>query len=307
MDTQPETSTEPEVGNIAAPEVTSEPSVAPEAEKPHVSEFTPDYTYTFKGEKREIDEFFRGLIKDPESQQKVRDMVERAEALELHKSKSKEFEGRISEWEPKVKQLELYQRTFESAKTPAEHLSLLNEIGYNTEMLKDVVREVLTREQMPEDQKRYFEAAQRAELEKREALTHTEAIKHEFTAMLANVTEQQMGLELGKAENSNLVQAYESANGEGSFRQLFLERGAYLTQVAGRHVPPAEVMANLSKEFGWAVASRQVTGVTNAPQAIKPKQKSIPSVGTQSGSPTKPAISSLDDLQAKYKQLTGQV
>lgn len=308
MDTQQETSTPEEVVTEVATESTPEQVVATPAkeEAPTISDFTPDFTYKFKGETREIDPMFRGLIKDAETQQKVRDFVERAEAVELHKSKTKEYEGRIQEWEPVVKQMQMYQQAYESAKSPADHLSLLNEIGYEPEMLKNVVREILKREQMPEEQKQIFEASQRAELEKRQLMEQNEGIRQEFSSLLMNVTQQQIDLELGKAESQELMKAFESANGEGSFKQLFLERGAYLTEKTGRHVPPAEVMSHISKEFGWALAPKQAAGAANV-QVIKPKQKTIPSVGTQNGSPTQPSINSIADLQAKYKQLTGQV
>jgi hypothetical protein len=248
---------------------------------------------------------FRSLIKDKESQQKVRDFVERAEAFELHKSKSKEYENRIQEMEPLVQQLQFYQKAYQEAETPEQHLNLLNEIGYNSEILKDVVREILKREQMPEDQKKYFEASRRSELEKRQLMEQNEGIRQEFNSLLMNVTQQQMDLELGKAESQDLISAYEAANGEGSFKQLFLERGAYLTDRAGRYVPPAEVMSHIRKEFGWAITPRQAAGAANV-SILKPKQKTIPSVGTQNGSPTQPAISSLSELREKYKQLTGQ-
>jgi hypothetical protein len=281
------------------------PTGGQSAQAATVSDFTPDYTYKFRGEIREIDPMFRSLIKDKESQQKVRDFVERAEAFEFHKTKSKEYESQIQEMEPLVQQLKAYQKAYLEAETPEQHLNLLNEIGYDSEMLKDVVREILRREQMPEEQKRYFEASRRAELEKRQLLEQNNGIRQEFNSLLMNVTQQQMDLEFGKAESRDLIDAYEAANGEGSFRQLFLERGAYLTDRAGRHVAPAEVMAHIRKEFGWALAPRQAAGAANVP-IIKPKQKTIPSVGTQNGSPTQPAISSLADLRAKYKQLTGQ-
>jgi hypothetical protein len=298
---------------IVQPETTTEVQEevveqAPEAvaSEEHVSEFTPDFSYKFNGETREIDEFWRGLIKDEETQKKVRDFVERAEAVDMHKSKSKEYDAKLQEWEPQVKQLELYRQTYENAKTPADHLELLNEIGYDAEALKDITREILRREQMPEDQKALFEQNQRAELEKRQIMAQNESVVQEFNSLLANVTQQQMSLELGKAENSAIVKAYDAANGEGSFEQLFLERGAYYTQQAGKHVPPAEVMSRIAKEFAPFLASQTSAGAQNAVQIIKPKQKSIPSVGTRNGSPTQPAISSIEDLNARYKQLTGQ-
>lgn len=317
MDETTELEQEPaiEVETQEEPSVDAPESVEPEADakvEPTVSEFQPDYTYKFKGEVKELDDFWRGLIKDPESQKKVRDYIERAEALPDYKEQVKTFEETVNDWKPKVELLETFQNTYNSAKTADDHIDLLNEIGYDVDTLKNLVREVLVREQMPEDQKKYFEQARSSDLEKKQLMTQNEMVRQELNSIRLQTTEQQIGLEFQKPENNSVVSAYESVNGQGSFKQLFLERGAYYSQLEGRHVAPAEVMAKVAKEFA-PFLSRQGEGSpiptegSGQMAVIKPKQAPIPSVGTRSGSsPTKNAIKSLDDLKALHRQMTGQ-
>jgi hypothetical protein len=269
-------------------------------------EFKPDFTYKFNGEVKEMDQMFHGLIKDEESNKRIRDLIERSEATEYHKTRTKEFESKIGEWQPKVELLEQFQSAYDSAKTPEDHLALLNEIGYNPESLKDVVREILRREQMTPEEQQQFAARQRDALEKNQLMSQNQVLAQEYNSALMSLTQQQMDFELGKAENSELARAYEEVNGEGSFQEFFLERGMYYTQITGKHVPPGEVMARVAKEFAPFLSRKQEAGASAQPQVLKPKHKTMPSVGTQSASPTQSSIRSLDDLKAKYNQLTGQ-
>jgi hypothetical protein len=159
---------------------------------------------------------------------------------------------------------------------------------------------------MSPEQQQEFAARQRETLEKNQLMSQNQILAQEYNSALMNLTQREMEYELGKAENSDLAQAYEEVNGEGSFQQLFLERGMYYTQIAGKHVPPGEVMARVAKEFAPFLSRKQEAGASAQAQVIKPKHKTMPNVGTQSASPTQSSVKSLDDLRAKYKQLTGQ-
>ena len=317
-----ETQQEPVEQIEAAPEVvvdTPTPEAAPSADGKPVVEtaapaFVPDFKYKFKNEEREIDPLFRPLIKDAETLKKVKELAERSDSTEMHKGLSKEYQEKISTYEPIVQEVQRYQQMFqaaEAAKDPGAHRKVLTELGYSNNLLKDVVRDIIKEEQLPDEQKRMLEQNRAAHLEKEALMSENSEIVTKYNDVLRDITAQGMELEFGKTTNQQLVQAYEAANGNGSFRQLFLERGAYWVSTEGRHVPPSEVMARIAKEFAPFITT-QVAGapVSQIPQqpttVIRAKPKTMPQVGSGSGNPTKQSISSLADLKAKYDQLTQQ-
>lgn len=288
--------------------VAKEPVVAEAAEV--APAFTPDFSYKFKGEVREIPELYRGLIKDEETQKSVRDMIERAEAMEFHKGKTQELEATLEEALPMAQTLQQFQGAFESARTPEDHLNLLNTIGYDNEMLKNVVRQILQVEQLPEEHRQLIEKNKAAALEKNQYMTQNQKLEAQYNEALTRITKSEIGIELGKAEHQSLIGAYEKAQGEGSFERLFLERGAYYTDLNGGNlVPPAEVMSRIAKEFAPFLTAQPAQGTAAPTQSaqVVTKPKTMPVVGSGNGSPAKTAINSLDDLKAKYKQLSGDV
>jgi len=294
-------------------EVSADPVIAaPEAEvAPAPEAFAPDFKYKFNGQEKEIDAFWHPLVKDKDSLQKVRDAIERSEALDMHKGKTKEFQERVAEYEPVIKDVEKFQSMFTEATQSndfGKHRELLQELGYSDAVLKDVVRHMLREEQLPEEQKRYMQEKKSAELEKSELMSQNESVKAQYSDIVRDLTAQQMDLEFGRTESHDLIKAYESANGNGSFREMFLQRGAYYVSEAGKHVSPSEVMGRIMKEFSPFI-TRQVAEAPGAQQpasVVREKLKIMPNVGAGNGAPTQSSISSLNDLRKKYQQLTNQ-
>lgn len=284
---------------------------APAAAVPPVDEFVPDFKYKFGGQEKEIDAFWRPLVKDKDSLQKVRDAIERSEALDMHKGKTKEFQEKLSQYEPVVQDVQKYQEMFIQATQTndfGKHRELLQELGYTDAVLKDVVRHMLKEEQLPEEQKKYMQAQKQAELEKNQLVSQNEEVRAQYSDIVRDLTAQQMDIEFGKTDAQELIKAYEAANGNGSFREMFLQRGAYYVAGEGRHVPPSEVMGRILKEFNPFI-TKQVAGAPAPSQpaaVVREKPKVMPNVGAGNGAPTQGSVSSLDDLRKKYKQLTNQ-
>ncbi len=300
----------------ATPEVTKDAPETKEAakgdpvldKKVEAPAFVPDFKYKFNGQEKEIEDFWKPLVKDPDTLKKVRDAIERAEATEMHRETAKTHEAKIKEWEPMVQDVQRLQSMFEAAKGPGDFRNILEELGFTKDHLKDVVREYLKEEALPAEQQKILESQKAMALEKRQLMSQNEEITTQYNSVLRDITSQQIDLELGKAENAQLVKAYEDVNGKGTFRQLLLERGSYYVSTEGRHVPPTEVMGRLAKEFAPFISRATAEAVPQAAAqpAVRTQPKAMPQVGSGGGSPTKPSVMSLADLKARYEQLTQQ-
>ena len=75
---------------MSTPDITAAPGQAPNVAAPVVPanpQFTPNYKYKAALQEKELDPFFRDLIKDPESEKKVKEVFTRADAFEYIKDK----------------------------------------------------------------------------------------------------------------------------------------------------------------------------------------------------------------------------
>lgn len=257
--------------------------------------FTPDWKYKFNGQEKEVDAFFRPLAKDPAALEKVKDMIQRAEAVEMHKEKSKQYETKIAEYQPTLETVGKLQEMYQKG----DHERVLANLGYTDEMLFKIAQEKLNRLQMPEEQKAQWQKEQKLVLENEELLAQNETYRSQAQQELTNLTGYQLEAELGKADYQGMKEMYEAANGSGSFKQLVIDRGAYLVDRAGKHVPPSEVMASVAKEFAPFINKAAAEA---PPVAAQQKPKVIPNVGRSGGSPTRGAVTSIAQLKQLQKQ-----
>jgi hypothetical protein len=157
---------------------------------------------------------------------------------------------------------------------------------------------------MPAEQKAIFEEKRRYELENQKLLEQNESYRSQAMQEMARTVNYEVDSELGKVNYSPIKDAYDKAYGSGAFRNLVLDRGAILVERAGRHVPPSEVIAMVAKEFAPFISQTQ--GTATSVQGTEPvaqhtnqtnQPKIIPQVGKGSGSATRGAVSSIDDLR----------
>lgn len=275
------------------------PEVAPATDKPA---WTPNFKYTFDGAEKELDEFLRPLAKDDETLKKIIDIAQRAEAVEMHKTKSKKYEEEIGSMKPTLETVAKLQALYQSG-SMENHERVLESLGYDDDLLFKIAQMKLQRNQLPAEQKALYEEKRQAVLDKERLLTENEQYRSQANQELALRTSYEMDTELGKAEYQGLKALYEKANGSGSFKEFVRTRGAYLVDQAGRHVPPSEVVAMIAKEFAPFMAQQAQGPEGSGVQVVQQeKPKVIPNVGRSGGSPAKTAVTSIAQLRQLQKQ-----
>lgn len=255
--------------------------------------WTPDYTYEFDGKKREIDPLFRSVIKDEETLKKVRDYVQRADAVTKYKGKIENYE---KEWKPVVDTVGKLQQYY----AKGDHEKVFQTLGYDDQAIFQYVRNKLQQAQLPENERQAIEAKKMAELEKEQFQEQYSSQQSQLQQELSRITQIEMDMELAKPEYIKIKDAYDKAYGDGSFKNLVIERGAYLVDQRKSHVRPGEVLQSVARDFMPFMSASQ--SAQEEPQQQQ-KLKVIPNVGKGSGSPARTAIRSMADLKKRAAQL----
>lgn len=280
-----------------APEPTAAPAtpdvpVTKTAESP----FTPDFKYVFQGQEKQLEDFWKPLVKDTESQKRVIDYIQRAEATEYHKTQSKSYQDKISEYEPTIQTVAELEKLWESK----DYESVLEKIGMTDDLLFEVARQKLERQKLPEDQRKVYEQNRTQRLENQKLVEENQKYQQAQMKEFVGRVEYQLDTELGKAEHQPLVSTYEKSNGSGSFRQMVIRRGSEECRARGViDIPPAEIVGLVTKEFAPFLQAQAAQSVAN-----REKPKVIPNVGSGTGSPGKASYKSISDLKALHKQMT---
>lgn len=326
QDTQQEQVADPVA--IDAPQVAAEgaPVDAVLADTPQ--EYVPNFHYKFKDEKREVDEFWKGFIKDPASEQKIHETLQRADAVEMYKSKMSEvtqevehFKALEQQYSPVIERLEEIKGLYAEGKDR----EALEALGFTSERVLESMddqavyneaRRRLQFKNLPEEQKQVYHEKKKIYAESIEKdrryqteLQQREAGYSQVFTQLVEMTKSQMTQELARPEVKSLSDKFDAQNGEGAFAEFVRKQGETLVNEQGRYLTPSEVVSHVIRTFGaFVTPTASASAGTVAPQSttIVTKKAIIPSVTSTSASPAKQGISSMADIKRIRAQMNAE-
>lgn len=275
-------------------EAATPPAAGGEAEVAAAPAFTPNWSYKFDKEERVIPEHWRAVAKDEKTYSELVEALQSREALPKHKQRAEEYEQRIAQYEPVVSTVNKLKELY----AQGAHERVLEAIGYDADTLKNVVREIMKREQLPPEAQAAFNEKRRLELEKEKLESENMEYRSERERELVQQTDFQLDQELGKPEYSRLKEVFEASRGTGTFKQYVVSRGSHMVSSLGRHVTPTELLAEISKEFAPFMS---VASASSQPAA----KKVVPTVAGVGGSPAQKGYGSLEELKKRQQQLQG--
>lgn len=265
--------------------------------------FTPNYKFKVHDEEKEIDEFFRGLIKDEESEKKVKEIFGKAYALDAQKAKNEQVREQFSEVSQKygnidksLKQLSRYVQNkdlgsfFEAVQIP-EH------------MVFEFVKQRLAQMEAPPEQRAEM---QRIEQERKQFLTLQQE-NEELKERYSSETVQARGLELDTALSSpgvsTITEKFDASLGKGAFKKAVIDHGIVTYQMTGKEIPVYQAVQETAARWqglfaqSQQAASEQIQASAQAQTSAMAPPPTMPNVSGRSTSPIKSGPRSIDDLK----------
>lgn len=262
----------------------------------------PNYKFKAFKKEKEIDEWARPLIKDKESEDKVRELFEKAYGLdevkndrETIRTKLKETTEQFNQVQTGIKQLESlleakdYRKFFQALDIPKE------------DILRYAIEEVKYAE-LPPEQRAQIEA-QRAEQERARQLEYeNKSLQQRHAEAIAIHGETLITQELMRPEVAKFAQEFDTRMGTpGAFKLEVIKRGYAHEQLYKQALPPSQIVDELLRVYGVA-PTPQANGIGNKqPTQVKPPVIPVVNAGT-GNSPVKKGVKDISDIQALYKQ-----
>lgn len=310
-------------GNVGTPSVPdlAEGGIAPEVVAPPA--YTPNLKFKVLDKELEIDPLYKDLIKDAETEKKVREMHEKAFGLDSVKADRQTLKQKIeTHYAPIEQELNHTMKALGQFDKMIEQKDFDNFFGTlkidETDVLKWAVKKAQLMDLTPQEQQAYTESVQQRNrlyaLEQQVADTH----EQNFTQQVQNRTSQ-LEQELSRPEVLNVVSSFDARVGnQGAFRAEVIKRGQ-LHAFHGNDISVEQAVKEVVELMGGipaapstpqgqqqAPANNSGSNGGTAPQAQTPPQAKppvIPNVGGQGTSPAKKVVRSLDDIRALSKQM----
>jgi hypothetical protein len=281
--------------------------------------YTPNFKFKVLDKEHEIDPLFQQLIKDADTEKKIKELHEKAFGLDsvkvdrqmLKEKIEKHYEPLVQKHQGMIKSIAQIDKMVETGDYDNFFSAL--EIP-EQKILEWAVKKAQLMSLTPQEQAAYNQQVQERnqlyQLQHQNAETQEQLFQMQVQARTA-----QLSQELSKPEILNAVTAFDTRAGmQGAFQNEVIKRGQFYA-LQGKDISVEQAVKEVLALVGHVVqpgaGSQQPVGNGagqggQAPQQQTPAQKPpvIPNVGGQGTSPAKRVVRSLDDIRALAKQQT---
>lgn len=292
----------------AAVESTQTPTEG--AVTPEVPVYTPNFKFKAADKEYEFDKSIQALIKDAQTESKIRELYEKSHGLDSVKAnrqelrqENRQIKEELGAYKEEINELKYYYNQ-------GDLDSFFQKLQIPENVIYQWVVNKAKLEQLPEDQRAVYEQNRQASLQNRTLEKRLQAL--EVSRQEAESQSKMYGLqnEFAKPDVSQFAKAFDAKMGkEHAFWEAVCELGeyVYLKSDGKQNLTPAQCVQQAMSAYSKFSDPAQVgtpqpaAGATaTAPQANPVKV--IPNVGGKSVSPTARKIKTLDELKEYAKK-----
>lgn len=290
-----------------APDISGQNSAEP-------APYTPNYKFKVLDKEMEIEEFMRGVIKDADSEKKVRELYEKAHGLDFVKKErdrirqeSQSYRQKTDPLMEEIKELGTFLREKDLDK-------FFSKFNLPEDTIVNWVADKLRYKQMTPEQRSQIDTQRQLKdrvYEQEQALQGSSSALDQMRIEQTQFTIQQFQ---NDPEIKRMAEVFDSQAGQqGYFWDRALAWADYKCVEEGKFVPFHEAFADFKKNFFLgqhpapeaqaAPPPPQTKPVVTAPPEAKPTIKNFPS---SAQSPVRSKVRSIEDLQKKYNEMAGR-
>jgi len=244
-----------EVVSQSTPEVSAPVVEAPKEATPTQSEsptivggapqeapqYQPNFKFKVKDAEHEIPEAFRSVVKDPETEKKVREIFEKAYGLDEVKQSRDKYQTQIKELtEREQKQYAPIMRQVMEAEAHYKRNDIgavFKTLGIPENKVYEWALHQAKLADLPEDQKRIYTQSEEARRQEYQAQTQMEQMREQMMTLQVSQRNQELSAALTKSDVAALVQAFDAKQGAGAFQDEAIRLGQYYYHTQGKDVP----------------------------------------------------------------------
>ena len=275
--------------------------------------FTPNFKFKVDEEEKEIDELFRGIIKDAETEKKVRELHEKALGLDLNKQRTEKVKTELSEVKTKYSNLDNSLKELSGFVRNKDLGSFFEAIQIPKQMVFEYVKKELERMEATPEQRAEMERQEKERRDLYNLQKENADLKERFT----NETVQTRGMELDQAlasaEIGTMAQKFDAMMGPNAFKLAVIDRGILAYHTTGVSIPVAQAVQETVAKFSKllqqspqapAGGSQEDEHAPESAPAEKPP--TMPNVTGRSTSPLKQGPRSIADLKKIGQAMNNQ-
>ena len=298
--------------DVPAPE--QEPQQLEGEVPPAVDAYTPNFNYKVYGEEREFPEFLQQMVKDQETEEKLRGYLSKADGFEPLKEKydttrteRDDFKNKYESMTGDIGKLSHFVKN--------DRLSAYDMLGISQDQLLEDASKLIELREMDPQQRQEFEAQRHAQQANYDLENKMGVLEQQNQELLRQQHEFKLDQELAKPDVTAVSSHYDAKFGPGSFKNKVIHNAYIVQSQTGRDMSVEEAVQEIVGEYtqlglNFNQAPRP-SGASSHGQSVEQPvarevPKSLPNLGSGRGvSPTAPTLKSIDDLRRLRQERYG--
>lgn len=288
-------------------------SLGETTQEKNIAAYQPNFKFKVLDQEKEIDEWLKPVIKDADTEKKVRELYERAHGLDHVKGDRQRIRDSFTNFQNEVApQLALVSHANKLLATKDYDTLLGSVLKIPDDDILKQAHKILQMREMPPEQRQALENARQANQRMFELENQNQYLSQSHEQVAVQARTQELDWTLQRPDVSQLASAYDTRAGrQGAFRQAVIERGQYHAYTSGRDLSPEQAIQEVLQFLGGPTAL--IPAPQNAQNQMQPSQQVstekkpvITNIQGRGTSPAKKVIRSLDDIRKKAKEMAAE-
>lgn len=291
----PATSGENTLAKRMQAKVNSEPPPAPA--------FTPNFKFKVHDEEKEIDEMYRGLIKDQDTEKKIRELHEKAYGLDVQKPKYERMKQEFQEVSTKYGDIDKSLKQLSSYVQAGDLGSFFQATQIPKQMVFEYVKKELELMEASPEQRAEVERVQAERRRLYNLEQENQDLKTRFETESQSARVMELTTALASPVVSSVAQSFDAKMGSGAFKMEVIKHGLAVSQTTGETISVQQAVQETVEKwkqfFGETpqASAQEISPMETASKAQAAPKPTFPNVSGRSASPLKAGPRSIDDLK----------
>lgn len=278
---------------------------------PEAPAYVPNYKLKVYDEEKELDDpFLKNLIKDAESEKKVKEIAQKYLGFDTVKSRNEKLKTDFVQYQQTAQPVIQYYNTAAQMLQKKDYDGFFEFLQIPVDDIFKYAVKKAEEAQLPEAQRAEIQRQRQVQKEKDFYASQNQSLQAQQQYQLGQFRTQELNWVLARPDIASVAKAYDDkmkADGKDySFRQMVIDKGVAHHALTGEDLSAEQAtMAVMQVIGGFVTPANMGQTMTNHPQLIKQDGKPpvIPNVSGRGNSPVRKQVSSIEDLKKRRDEL----
>lgn len=268
--------------------------------------FTPNFKFKSFGKEFEIDEMFRGLIKDTETETKVKSFFERAYGVDTMKSINQKVKEEFSQFKQETAQRDKALETVSGYIQKGDMQSFVEALKIPEDMVIQWAIDRVQYRQLSPDQKAQIDAQHNVRHQAMTLEQQNQNLTERLQQESARARTTELDYELSNPQVKAIADAFDAkVNKPGAFKNLVIREGVVHWQTSQRDLPAKQAIQEVLSNYGMSSPQQNLpqfgtpaaAGANPAPVTTQQNKPTLPNIRGSGTSPVRRVPKTLADLK----------